>query len=414
MRSSEEFFASGLHQLHWAERAAVQQGVPSMNSSAGRSIEVDLLRGLVLIAIAIDHISVSVLSHAMLHNYAYCDAAEVFVFLGGYASASGYASLAARRGEWAARRRFLSRAWEIYRAYLLTAALMLGCGAIVARLPIASQLASETGWIGFAHRPLQGIVEIATLRRQPFLSAVLPMYMLYALSVSLVIPLARRKPVLCFAFSLVVWLGAHWLALRVPGVADWPFNPFAWQLLFVLGVLCRLHPVPTQMQTSAVGRTLTGAAFALALTFMFVKVCIETHPSPGYMKQNLASVRIVSFLALAWLCAQAARLGWIRRLAERLPAVVTVGKQGLVCFVGGTVVSIVVDAAVHLAHGETNWFARVVGDVVAVASLLVLARLAAAWRAQRSARAGERRMTLPARLARVTSDVHAPDDRRGR
>ncbi len=385
-----------------------------MSSSAGRSIEVDLLRGLVLIAIAIDHISVSVLSHAMLHNYAYCDAAEVFVFLGGYASAAGYTSLAVHRGERAARHRFVRRAWEIYRAYLLTAALMLGCGALVARLPIASELVSETGWIGFAHQPIRGIVEIAALRRQPFLSAVLPMYMLYALSVSFVVPFARRKPVLSFAGSLVVWLAAPWLAGMLPGVADWPFNPFAWQLLFMLGVLCRLHPVPVQMQTSNVGRALTGAAFALALTFMFVKVCIETHPSPGYMKQNLASVRIVSFLALAWLCAQAVRLGWIKTLAERLPAVVTVGQQGLVCFVGGTVVSIVVDSAVRLAHVDTNWFGRIFGDIVAVAALLALARIAADRRARRAGRPSAGGMAPAARLARLTLDGRPPRDGRGR
>ena len=387
-------------------------GALPMNSSAGRSIEVDLLRGIVLIAIAIDHISMSVLAQATLHAYAYCDAAEVFVFLGGYASASGYASIAARRGERAARHRFLRRAWEIYRAYLLTAVLMLICGAVVASLPIASPLVGESGWTEFAHRPIQGLIEIATLRRQPFLSAVLPMYLLYALSVPVVMPLARRMPVALFAASLAVWLGAPWLAASVPGVAGWPFNPFAWQMLFMLGMLCRLHPVPTQMQTSSVGNALTAAAFAVALTFTFVKICIDSHPSPGYMKQNLASVRIVSFLALAWLCAQAARLGWVRTLADRLPAVVTVGKQGLVCFVGGTVVSIVVDTAIRLTRTDTNWFARLLGDIVAIAALMTLARIAAAWR---GAPRGQARGTAPAaRLIPVSSDVRAPRDRRER
>jgi len=370
-----------------------------MYSSQGRSIEVDLLRGIVLIVIAIDHISVSVLERVMLHNYAYCDAAEVFVFLGGYASAAGYTSLAARHGEPAARRRFFKRAWEIYRAYLLTAALMLACGAIVATLPIASPLSAESGWPQFAHRPAQGFLEIVTLRRQPFLSAVLPMYSAYALIVALALAHVRRMPVASFAVSLMVWLAAPWLAAIVPGVADWPFNPFAWQLLFVLGVLCRLYPVPEQMQTSRVGHLLTGAAFAVALAFAFVKVCIDSHPSPGFMKQNLASVRVVSFLAIAWLCAQAVRIGWLRTLAERLPAVVTVGRQGLVCFVGGTVASISVDTAVRLAHAQTNWLARLSSDLVAVAALLLLARVAAAWKGAGSAAAPA------ARLVRVGSSV---------
>ncbi len=366
-----------------------------------------MLRGIVLIAIAIDHISMSVLSQATLHSYAYCDAAEVFVFLGGFASAAGYANIASRRGEAAARHRFVKRAWEIYRGYLLTAVLMLVCGAIVASLPIASPLVAETEWSGFAHRPVQSLVDIALLRRQPFLSAVLPMYMFYALSVSVAVPLARRMPVFLFAGSLAVWLGAPWLAGNLPGVSDWPFNPFAWQLLFMLGVLCRLHPVPTQMQTSSAGYALTAAAGSVALTFAFVKLCIDSHPAPGFMKQNLASVRVLSFLALAWLCAQAVRLGWLRTLAERLPAVVTVGKQGLVCFVGGTVVSIVVDTAIRLMHADTNGFARLGGDIVAIAALLMLARIAAARRAASVANAG---VAPAARLARLTWNTRAARD----
>ena len=100
-----------------------------MNSPVRRSLEIDFLRGVVLIVIALDHIQGSVLSRFMLHNYAYCDAAEVFVFLGGYASAAAYTNVATYRSEHAAKRRFVVRAWEIYRAYLFTAALMLLAGA---------------------------------------------------------------------------------------------------------------------------------------------------------------------------------------------------------------------------------------------------------------------------------------------
>jgi len=56
-----------------------------MDTRRGRSIEVDFFRGVVLIVIVLDHIPGSTLSHLMLHTYALCDSAEVFVFLGGYA-----------------------------------------------------------------------------------------------------------------------------------------------------------------------------------------------------------------------------------------------------------------------------------------------------------------------------------------
>ncbi|HZZ02361.1 OpgC domain-containing protein, partial [Paraburkholderia sp.] len=70
-----------------------------MDTRRGRSIEVDFFRGVVLIVIVLDHMPGSTLSHLMLHAYALCDSAEVFVFLGGYASAAAYTAVLAGRGE---------------------------------------------------------------------------------------------------------------------------------------------------------------------------------------------------------------------------------------------------------------------------------------------------------------------------
>src|SRR5690349_13391605 len=77
-----------------------------MQTSKNRLIELDFFRGLVLVFIVVDHIGGSILSRATLHAYALCDAAEVFVFLGGFATATAYASLAKRHTEADARNRF--------------------------------------------------------------------------------------------------------------------------------------------------------------------------------------------------------------------------------------------------------------------------------------------------------------------
>ena len=356
-----------------------------MNSPVRRSLEIDFLRGVVLIVIALDHVQGSVLARFMLHNYAYCDAAEVFVFLGGYASAAAYTNVATYRGESAAKRRFVVRAWEIYRAYLFTAALMLLAGAALMLWRIDSPVVQETGWSDVLHHPVGTLLGVVTLRHQPFLSSVLPMYTLFALCVPVSVPFATRRPAVALGVSLAVWLASTWLARALPSSdpGGWGFNPFAWQLMFMLGMLCRLHPVSNEFQVSKVGRWLTCAALAVALTFAFIKLCLETQATPGYMKQNLAAVRVVSFVAIAWLMAQAVRMQVIRRLAERLPAVVTVGKQGLVCFVGGTVVSIAVDTAVRMARGPA-WLNGLAGDVVAIGALLLLAAAAKKWKALRT------------------------------
>ena len=88
-----------------------------MQKSQSRLIELDFFRGLVLLIIVVDHIGGSILSRVTLHAYALCDAAEVFVFLGGFATATAYAALAERRNEATARSRFLRRSLEIYRAF---------------------------------------------------------------------------------------------------------------------------------------------------------------------------------------------------------------------------------------------------------------------------------------------------------
>jgi hypothetical protein len=361
-----------------------------MSSSMTRSVEVDFLRGVVLIVIALDHNTNGFLQSVTLHSYAYCDAAEVFVFLGGYASAAAYVAMASRRGEAAARWRFVKRAWEIYRAYLLTAALMLACGGLLTLLPTQPATAADFDWQTFSRNPLQLLADVALFREQPFLSAVLPMYVLFALCVPLVVPLARRAPAAVLCGSLVVWLVAPWLGDHLPDAdgGGWPFNPFAWQLMFTFGMLGRLHPVLADVQSSKVASRLTRAALVVALTFAFVKLCIDSHPSPGFMKQNLASVRVVSFLSLAWLCAQAVRLGWLRTLAGRLPAVVTVGRQGLVCFVGGALVSIGADTALQLVQVRTtqplsDWPVRLLSDALAIAALLLLARVASRLKSTR-------------------------------
>jgi hypothetical protein len=356
-----------------------------MNSPNRRSLEVDFFRGLVLLVIAVDHISGSVLSRFTLHSYAFCDSAEVFVFLGGYASAAAYTTLAANRSHGAARLRFLKRSWEIYRAYLFTAVMMLLGGALLMWMRIDTPMLQITEWPTFLARPLGLMFDVATLRHQPYLSAVLPMYAMFALAVPFVVPLAERKPVVVLFGSLGVWLFASSLAQWLPSAyaEGWSFNPFAWQLMFALGVLARVQPIPAEFHDSKTARWMTRGAVVVFLTFAFAKLFLETQAPPGYMKQNLASLRIVSFVVIAWLFAQAVHAGWIKAVAKRLPSVVNIGKQGLVCFIAGACMSLVIDTALRVVSlGQYQWMAGLGGDVIAIGSLIWLA---AFWRDRKEA-----------------------------
>ena len=356
-----------------------------MNSPNHRSLEIDFFRGLVLLVIAIDHISGSFLSRFTLHNYAFCDSAEVFVFLGGYASAAAYTAAESSKGPWPARQRFIKRSFEIYRAYLLLAILMLLGGALLMWLRVDTPMLQITEWPTFLSRPMGLLLDIATLRHQPYLSSVLPMYFMFALAVPLVVPLAARKPAALLLGSLAVWLFASALGKALPSAyaEGWPFNPFAWQLMFMLGVLARIQPVNDAFHGSRTGKWLTRAAVALFVGFALAKLFLETQAPPGYMKQNLATIRVVSFVAIAWIFAHAVHRGWIKELARRMPSVVNIGQQGLVCFIAGACVSLAIDSALRaVSLGGFQWLAGLAGDVVAIAALVALATF---WREKKRA-----------------------------
>lgn len=378
-----------------------------MSQTAKRSIEIDFFRGCALIAIALDHIPASVLSHAMLHNFAFCDSAEVFVFVSGYVSAASWLAIAARQGNPAANRRFWRRGREIYAAYLCTAALMLLSGAAAVRLHVDSPLVGYSGFLRFAAHPFAMLGDIALFRDQPYLASVLPMYVLLVLALPFVMPFARRSPDLALAASFAMWFAGCWLVHWLPDATNmgWAFNPFAWQAMFMLGLMCRLYPVSREFQSSKWGKAITVFALVVVITFAYIRLFVDVTPPPGYQKQNLASLRIVSFGAIAWVAAQAVRAGWIAWLAKRSPALVNVGQQALVCFVGGAVVSNTVDTLLLATHSSAYLPARLAGDLLAIGALLVLADAARRWKAGRRAQGT---------LARRAAFVVAEDRSRGK
>ncbi|WP_175884416.1 OpgC domain-containing protein [Burkholderia sp. BCC0044] len=315
----------------------------------GRLIEIDFFRGLVLLMIVVDHIGASVLSRVTLHAFALCDAAEVFVFLGGFATASAYGAIAERQGARAAQQRFVRRAMQIYRAFLATSMLMLVVSVVLDHFGIeAPNLALDDVSVMLAS-PLTGLAELLTFQRQPYLASVLPMYVLFALASPVLVPFARRHPWLLVALGIASWLTAGWLG---PELLDtdgfrWSFNPFAWQLMFVAGVLARCQPFYRRVALGRWGAAATGLACAIVLGCASYKLFSGLPLPEGVLKRDLALPRVVSFAAIAWLMADCVRFGWIARIAEGVRPVVAVGQRGLICFVAGAAISLVIDSLLH-------------------------------------------------------------------
>ena len=349
------------------------------SSSASRLVELDFFRGLVLLIIVVDHIGGSILSRVTLHAYALCDAAEVFVFLGGFTTATAWIALCTRRTEAAARQRFVRRAFEIHRAFVVTALLMLLVSAILQACNVDAPNLTIADLDDMASAPAGALRDIVLLRRQPYLAGVLPMYMLFALAAPLALPLARTRPWLLLAASVALWAVAPHAGPLLPHAPDaqWDFNPLAWQLMFVLGVLARTQPTFEHVRTHRLGWIASVAAIAVVAAAAHYRIDHAQLAVGGDLKRNLAWFRIANFIGIAWLVAHVIRLGWAKRIARALPWVCAVGRNGLLCFVAGAVISLVVDSVLYwYTDGYLNVPAGLAADAVALGALLFVARCA--------------------------------------
>ncbi len=102
--------------------------MPSSPAPSPRDPRVDLLRGLSLLSIFVDHIPNNVLAGVTLHNFGFSDAAELFVLLAGFSATHAYNSVFERQGFRVGLRRVVARCLHIYGVQLL---LLLGTFLVV-------------------------------------------------------------------------------------------------------------------------------------------------------------------------------------------------------------------------------------------------------------------------------------------
>jgi hypothetical protein len=132
-----------------------------------------------------------------------------------------------------------------------------------------------------------------------------------------------------------------------------------------------------------VARWLVRAALPAVPAFAVVKRFVLAQPPPGTLKHNLSVDRVINFLAILCVTARLVRVGSVAWLAQHLPAVVRVGRTGLVCFVTGTPVALRVDTATpHAFHGVARMLVALSGDLVAIIAMLVIARGLSGWKAE--------------------------------
>lgn len=138
----------------------------SLNETQRRT-EVDLIRGIALIFIVVDHVNGSVLADYTIRNFAFFDAAEIFVFLAGYSAGAAYVAMEARHGASAAQNRLIRRSWEIYKAFVLTGVLMLVFGLLLALAKVPAPAIRSTEAPIFMAHPFSTLIEVFSVAISP-------------------------------------------------------------------------------------------------------------------------------------------------------------------------------------------------------------------------------------------------------
>ncbi|MBD8475301.1 OpgC domain-containing protein [Pseudomonas sp. CFBP 8770] len=333
-----------------------------------RDHRIDFYRGLALIFIFWDHIPQNPLASFTLRNFGFSDAAEVFVFLAGYAAVLAYGKIALRDGYLVASIRILRRAWVLYVVHIFLLAVLMGIIFVANNHVETRDMIQEMNLTYFISNPQQAMVDELLLRFKPNLMDPLPLYIVLLLGLPIVLPLLIKRPAQAIGLSLVLYLAVQWLGWNIPAHDNglWYFNPLAWQMLFVLGGATALHSARAPVAAARpLGRQPLFLACAALVTFSALVALGWRWPVlhealvPGWFgellypidKTNMSPSRLLHFVALAYCVAKLIPRGeWVNQLLPRKVALM--GRYSLEVFCLSVVLAPLADMANALADDQ--------------------------------------------------------------
>jgi hypothetical protein len=356
--------------------------------NATRVGSIDFWRGVVLIAILVDHIPGNLLESLTPRNFGLSDSSEAFVFLSGLSVGMVYLPRARRLGLQAVTRGCLQRALKIYGTHIGLTLAALAIFACAWRLSGVDDLITAHGRSFVFASPATGLAGLALLSHQLGYFNILPLYVLLMLWAPLALALALRSAGLALLASIGVYVASRMFNLDLPSwpeAGGWFFNPFAWQLVFTIGLVSavvwrdgapRAAPGLVALSVSAIAMSamVTTSAAGLAPGF---RDAASVHLDLA--KQDLGLARLAHFAALAYLVAVAPRFPRLEIGVSVGRAVQSLGRHSLAVFAASSVLSAVGQAAMgalapHAPAGVEHWIGFTY-TLMGIAALFALARL---------------------------------------
>lgn len=317
-----------------------------------RDLSIDLVRGAGVLMIAVDHLG-GLLKLALGAAVAFpfvtwtrvgwSSAAEFFVFFSGYLVGLIYTQTLQKQGIALAYARAAHRSWQIYVANLLTLCAVL----ILLRVPLlASQpleTATDLNMLTDANA-IGGLIGFLTLQSAPAYFEILHLYIALLLVAPLLLLIARMSVLVALACSVAVWACVQWNPQF--NLASWNFNPFAWQLVFILGMLCSVGGVFEKLRNHFGRRGLlivTGSLLVLALGVKIVDKAGWSLPLVGQIdvtginRTSVGPLLLLHFLVSVVFVMQVVPHGDAIARSALGRLVARVGQYSLECFCVSTV-----------------------------------------------------------------------------
>ena len=348
-----------------------------------RDFRIDLFRGLSLWLIFLDHIPESIVNRITLRNFGFSDAAEILVFLSGLASGIVYGRVARESGPGRAAVRAFRRGVEIYLAQIVLIALYVAQASFFARWD--ERYLHDANVAIFQSAPGLTAFQALMLRYTPVNIDALSLMVVLHLALAVILPLMVRRPTIVLIGSVALYAAAHWFDWSIPA---YPrgfiyFNPLDWQLLYFIAVWWALAG-KNYFRSLEASRALLILCAAFLLVALIITLGwrypalktldIESLSDLIYPieKGDLAVLRVLHFLALAFVCWHIIPSNHTVLQSRLLRPLVQCGEHSLVIFCA----SVLLSFAAHFILVQIS-DGLVAQLLVAAGGILILSGLAA-------------------------------------
>ena len=342
-----------------------------------RDHRVDALRGVALTMMFADHIPQNLLNRLTLRNLGFCDAAEVFVLLAGFASMLAYGRAFERQGVATGVSMLMRR---VFRLYLFQMGMLLTTVAAIRvwrrYYPVPVDFLEPE----LAHG-VHSFWRVLSLQALPGNLNILPLYMVLLILFPLIYLALKINRRAALAASAAVWLLINIdPRLNLPNWLDpdgWYFDPFAWQFLFTIGAW-------SAMVTRDTGGDIPRSRWLVGFCWLYLGFsAIQSFPWSQWglpdlaplpiappQKTPLSPLRLIDVLAIFYLV-QSSPLA-SRLSATRVGQVLAVfGRHSLEVFSVGTVLDLLF-RLVMTTYGS-GWAMQIAVNVIGFGTLYLMA-----------------------------------------